>query len=183
MLFEEQIKDEYFKWLYERVCKGRAHSNASYTKLFIFLHQVEFTFDILRDENRAEDGIYLRYRFAIENNYDDTRAVENILDGPCSVLEMLVALAIRCEETIMDDSRYGDRTGQWFWSMMSNLGISHMYDERFNEELAKERVYRFLDRQYEPDGKGGLFYIPMCEDDLRNVEIWSQLCWYLDYFG
>lgn len=174
--FEKQIKEEYFTWMYNYVCKGRAHDNVSYRKIFMLLHDIEFTFSIPNDINRARDGVDLRYRFNIEMDIDN---VMDILDGPCSVLEMMVALAIRCEESIMDDTRYGDRTGQWFWNMMHNLGIDYMTDERFDKQLAEDNIYRFIDRRYTPDGKGGLFYIKDCEDDLRDVEIWSQLCWYL----
>ena len=93
---------------------------------------------------------------------------------------MMVALAIRCEETIMDDPQVGSRTGQWFWGMINNLGLGAMIDEKFDKNYVKEIVDRFLNRDYEPDGRGGLFTIRHCEDDLRNVEIWNQLCWYLD---
>lgn len=179
MLFEKRIKNEYFNWLYNYVCKGRAHNNTSYTKLFKLLHNIEFTFSIPNDINRAKDGVDLRYRFAMKH-YDDR--ILDILDGPCSVLEMMIALAIRCEETIMDDPRYGDRTAQWFWTMTANLGIEYMFDEAFDEKTAKDIIYRFLDRNYGPDGKGGLFYIKGCNDDLRNIEIWVQLCWYLNNF-
>ena len=185
---EKRIKEEYFEWLYNYVCNGRSHSKISYVKLLKLLHQIEFTFSIPMDENRAIDGIDLRYRFAVDNGYDsretilDIHDVMDILYGPCSVLEMMVALAIRCEETIMDDTRYGDRTGQWFWNMISNLGIGLMTDDIFDEDLVLMIIYRFLDRNYEPDGKGGLFYIRGCEDDLRDIEIWTQLSWYLYTF-
>ena len=180
MSLEDKVKDDYFNWLYNYVCKGRAHELISYRKVLSLLHQIEFTFVIRNDINRAKDGADLRYRFATIN--DDDRIMD-ILDGPCSVLEMMVALAIRCEESIMDNTGYGDRTGQWFWDMMSNLGIGLMYDEIFDAEIVEDRVYNFLDRQYSPDGKGGLFYIKGCKEDLRDLEIWTQLCWYLDYFA
>ena len=96
---------------------------------------------------------------------------------------MILALAIRCEETIMDNPDYGDRTGQWFWGMLSNLGLARMTDDVFNEKIAIARIYDFMERRYEPDGRGGLFYIRNCPEDLRNVEIWTQLCWYLDNFN
>ncbi len=177
---EYQVKNDYFEWLYNYVCKGRVNVNVSYKKLFMLLHDREFIFPIQDDINRAKDGADLRYRFAMIT--DDER-ITDILDGPCSVLEMMVALAIRCEETIMDDTRYGDRTSQWFWSMLSNIGISFMTDDRFDIKLAEERIYNFVTRQYEPDGRGGLFHIRGCREDLRKVDIWTQLCWYLDNFA
>lgn len=182
MSFEKGVKEEYFEWLYEYVCKGRAHEGVSYKKLFEYLHQIEFEFSIPNDINRARDGADLRYRFANSRYGDDVDYILDILDGPCSVLEMTVALAIRCEETIMDNTGFGDRTGQWFWGMMSNLGIGLMTDDIFDVEIVEEKIYTFLNRNYDPDGRGGLFYINGCEDDLRTVEIWTQLCWYLDKF-
>lgn len=179
MLFHKGIEGEYFEWLYDCVCKGRSHDKVSYIKLFEFLHRTRFIFTMPNDINRARDGVDLRYRFAMIN---DDEYIMEVLDGPCSVLEMMVALAIRCEETIMDDTRYGDRTGQWFWNMMSNIGIDYMTDDRFDIEVAEEKINIFLERRYEPNGKGGLFYIKGCADDLREFEIWTQLCWYLDNF-
>ena len=55
-----------------------------------------------------------------------------------------------------------------------------MTDDRYDEGYALEKIYIFLNREYEPNGKGGLFFIRNCKEDLRNVEIWAQLCWYLD---
>lgn len=179
MPFNNEIEYEYFEWLYNYVCKGRSHDKVSYKKLFELLHQTEFTFIIPNDVNRASDGVDLRYRFA---SYKGDRTLVDYIDGPCSVLEMMVALAIRCEETIMDNTGYGDRTGQWFWEMISNLGIGYMNDDVFCAEYVEEVIHDFLKRRYNPDGKGGLFYIRYCEDDLREFEIWTQLLWYLDKF-
>lgn len=179
MTFRNKIEQEYFEWLYNYVCKGRAHDKVSYKKLFYFLYDTEFSFYIRNDLNRAMDGIDLRYRFSIVKHDDH---IMDILDGPCSVLEMMVALAVRCEETIMSDPRYGDRTSQWFWNMLSNLGLSYMTDERYDEKVAAKKIYDFMERRYEPNGKGGLFYIRDCREDLRDIEIWTQLSWYLDKY-
>lgn len=180
MPLRKGVKEEYFEWLYSYVCKGRAHNKVSYRKIFEHLHKIEFTFSIPNDINRARDGVDLRYRFAM---LEDDETIIRILDGPCSVLEMMIALSIRCEETIMDDTRYGDRTGQWFWDMMKTLGIGNMTDDIYDEEIVEDVVYNFLNRNYSPDGRGGLFYIKGCDEDLRDLEIWIQLCWYLDKYA
>jgi len=179
MTFRKEIEEKYFEWLYNYVCKGRSHDKVSYRKLFMYLHNIEFTYLIPNDVNRAKDGIDLRYRFAMLEDNDDC---VYILEGPCSVLEMIVALAIRCEETIMDDPRYGDRTAQWFWIMLSNIGIGNVFDDIFDLDYVSRKVEIFLNREYAPNGRGGLFYIRDCTDDLRDVEIWTQLCWYLNTF-
>ena len=129
--------------------------------------------------SRFNDGIDLRYKFGNRIGRDD---IMDILNEPCSVLEMILALAIRCEDTIMANAQYGDRTTQWFWNMIKNLGLSYMTDERFDKDTAVRIIYDFMERRYQPNGKGGLFYIPDCREDLTNVEIWTQLLWYLDKF-
>lgn len=172
-----RIENEYFEWLYNLVCGERFSDQTSYRKLLMYLHTIEFTYSIPKDSNRAEDGKDLRWRFALYNN---DRSLSEYLIGPCSVLEMMIALAIRCEENIMDNPNIGDRTGQWFWGMITSLGLGSMYDSRFDKQLVNDIVNAFLERDYRPDGKGGLFTIKNCDSDLRTVEIWYQLCWYLD---
>ena len=181
---QNEIKNEYFEWMYSIACGNRYSKSISYRKLLMLLHQIDFRYSILKDENREEDGIDLRYRFAtaISSHDDLIESIAEDLDGPCSVLEMILALAIRCEESIMDDPQIGDRTGQWFWGMINNMDLGSMTDDRFDKKYVIERVDIFLDRKYKPDGKGGLFRIRNCDQDLRRVEIWYQLCWYLDNF-
>ena len=171
------INIEYFEWLLDLVC--RTKSKNMYTKLLMRLHNTEFRFSIRRDRNRAEDGEELRYRFAIVHDYDVPTTVADLYK-PCSVLEMMIGLAIRCEEQIMDDTHYGDRTGQWFWNMIVNMGLGPMTDEMYDDDYVRMVLDRFLDRDYSPDGKGGLFRIRDCDVDLRTVEIWRQLLWYLN---
>lgn len=176
-MVREEIVNSYFEWLFNLLCRGRYSDKISYRKLLTYLHHTEFIYLIKKDENRAEDGLNLRYRFAQKYDYDD---VSRYLDEPCSVLEMMTALAIRCEETIMDNPNMGDRMGQWFWEMIVSLGLGSMLDDRFDKCLVESILRKFLNREYAPDGRGGLFTIRNCSYDLRDVEIWYQLCWYLD---
>lgn len=172
------VNKSYFKWLCDIVCEGRYSSGVTYHKLLEYLHDTEFTYSLPMDGNRADDGLNLRYRFAYKHT--DIECIEDYIYGECSVLEMMVALAIRCEEDYMDDGEIGDRTSQWFWGMINNLGLGDMYDQLFDEYRVASVIDRFLDRRYDPDGRGGLFRIRNCEDDLRGVEIWYQLQWYLN---
>lgn len=167
--------------MYDIVCGERYPEHVSFRRLLKHLHNIEFTYSMTMDGNRAANGINLRYNFALANGYeDDTDEIMDILDGPCSVLEMIVALAIHCEKDIMDDPRYGDRTGQWFWGMIVNLGLGGMTDDRYDGQVVEDVIQRFLDRKYKPDGTGGLFTIRDCKRDLRKVEILHQLNWYLN---
>ena len=172
-----EASTDYFEWLCDIVCSGRFSKKVSFKRLLTYLHQTEFTYTILQDENRAMDGVDLRYRFAKSQNHEDEL---DYLDGPCSILEMMVALAIRCEESIMDNPSKGDRTGQWFWSMIVNLNLGSMTDDRFDKSYIDETIDIFLNREYAPNGCGSLFTILDCEYDLRDMAIWRQMCFYLD---
>lgn len=175
----DELNNEYFEWIYNSCC-GDIHSESiSYRKLFMYLHNTEFVYYIRKDQNRAADGIDLRQRFSLDSGFD-ANYLASYLDGPCSVLEMIFALALKCEETIMDNPRKGNRTKQWFWGMINSLGLGAMDDDNFDREYVADSIDTFLSRHYEPNGRGGLFTIRDCEDDLRTVEIWCQLCWYLD---
>lgn len=177
------IRDDYFEWLYRLMCGTRYPKHISYRRLLMHLHIIDFRFTIPLDENRAENGINMRYRYALFNGYEERAdRIMRILDGPCSVLEMMVALAIHCEEDIMDDPEYGDRTTQWFWGMIGNLGLGSMTDDHYDEEYVNYVIERLLDRKYKPNGEGGLFTIYNCKKDLRKVEIWRQLGMYLNTF-
>lgn len=80
----------------------------------------------------------------------------------------------------MDDPAIGDRTRHWFWIMLNNMGLGSMSNNRYDPYLTDEIIDRFLNREYDRDGKGGLFRIKDCKYDLRNVEIWCQLNWYIN---
>ena len=179
----DALHERYFQWMCGLVMGDQQYSrNLSYEKLMRHLDARAFTWIIPMDEYRARHGVDLRYDFGYENHYPD-RTIEHLLDiRECSILEMMVALARTCEERIMEDDTVGNRTGQWFWNMIKNLGLSYMTDERFDKDTAVRIIYDFMERRYQPNGKGGLFYIPDCKEDLTNVEIWTQLLWYLDKF-
>lgn len=178
-MLNNEIEDEYFEWLYSFVDNRRFHRDISYRRLMIFLYNEPFRWTIPRDENRAIDGDNLKKRYAIEMGFDSGYFTDD-LNNYCSVLEVIIALALRMEETIMDDPRIGNRTSQWVWEMIGSLGLSDMTDERFNEHHVYNIVRNFLNRNYYPDGRGSLFHIPNCQYDLRGTEIWIQMLWYLD---
>ena len=175
------LANEYFNWMYNLVCDDKYSKQLSYRKLFERLHKIEFTYILEMDENRAMDGIDFRYHFAYENGYDYREVASQLDIGPCSVLEMMVALSRRCEN-IMEDPEYGDRTGQWFWDMIVSLGLDSMNDKNYDENYVDNVIDTFLYREYDSDGRGGLFTIPYCKEDLRDYEIWYQMNWYLNEF-
>lgn len=173
----DELLNRYFDWMYQLVVDDRY--SKSYRKLFVRLHDTEFTYTIPMDGNRAEDGIDLRYRFGREQHYNDHMIASFLDNRPCSVLEMMIALSIRCEEHIMDDPDIGDRTGQWFWAMIASLGLGSMYDARFDRDRVDDILARFLERDYARNGEGGLFTVNLCRQDMRSIEIWYQMACYL----
>lgn len=177
---KDALNHEYFEWMYQLVCTEKYSKRQSYRKLLYFLHDTEFTYLISMDYNRAEDGRDLRYRFGYEHNISNAIITTYFGDQPCSILEMMIALSIRCEEHIMEDPDIGNRTGQWFWNMIVNLGLGSMNDTKFDKAYTDAVVHKFLNREYGRDGKGGLFTVHNSRYDLRSVEIWYQMMWYLD---
>ena len=168
--------NQYFEWLCNFVYDSRNSKRNSYTNLLMHLFRTEYTWQIELDSNRAADGLNLRNVFAMEY-----KVYPIDLPKECSVLEMLIALSNRLEHQIMSDPEQGDRTGQWFWDMIVNLGLFKMNDLNFDLDKVSDIINIFLDREYEANGRGGLFLVRNSKYDIRTVEIWYQMCWYLDY--
>ena len=174
-----ELNDIYFDWMRQLVCDFDYTVGRSYSKLLHALHEAEFYYSIPMDGNRAEDGISLRYRFGYEQGIDSRIIASRLDNKPCSVLEMLIALDVRCEEHIMVDPEEGNRYGRWFWTIMANMGLDEMDDLHFHYYAVDDIIHRFLDREYGSHGEDGLVYLPDCKEDLRHVDIWCQMMWYL----
>ncbi len=154
------------------VCHSEYSPAPSMHHLLKQLHAMEFSYINSMDYNRAVDGLELRYNFSPE--------LSNCDRSPCSVLEMLIALSEKCEG-IAGDPDKGDRTAYWFWMMIENMELLSVTDRNYDSLYVEERISIMMNRAYEPDGSGGgLFYIPTTAYDLRKVELWYQMCWYVD---
>lgn len=178
--YRDRIQNAYFEWMIRLVCDGKYSRRLSWRKLFRLLHETEFIYILEMDGNRADDGIDLRYRFAYESGYDEHDMDLALDNRPCSMLEMMVALAQRGEEHITDDPDSGNRTGKWFFEMIESLGLLDMDDERFDKVVSADILVRFMRREYLPDGRGGLFTVSDDSHDMRKAEIWYQMMWYLN---
>lgn len=175
------VTNEYFEWMYQLVCGKKTAKYLPYRKLLVQLHDRPFIARLRLDENRMADGVDLRYRFGCERGYNNNTDIQSVFsNNPCSILEMMVALSLRMEEHIMSDPAIGDRTGKWFWGMIDNLGLHKMTSRNYDPKYIDDVLTRFLDRQYQPNGLGGLFTIHDRGVDCRTTEIWYQMCWYLD---
>lgn len=162
------LNSGYFTWLIKQT-KCRSVNYSEYIHLLNTLYQTEFYSVIPMDQNREEDAYNLRFKyFGIDDRGD-----------PCSVLEVMVALANRMETDIMADSDYGNRSGEWFWGMIFSLGLGNMSDHYFDQGETDFVLNRFLERRYKPNGQGGLFTVECPRFDMRKAEIWYQMNWYL----
>lgn len=165
MFYYEEVTNDYFYWLLGIISNGDENS---YIRLLRQLFDTAFVYSFERDANRAHDGLDLRDKYFSEIGVDIDYS------SPCSVLEMMVALAIRCEDDVMYDPAIGDRTNVWFWMMIENLGLDGMDDRSYDQFKVKKILIDFMNRQYRTDGKGSLFYIPGSKG-MENEEIWYQM--------
>ncbi len=180
MRVETKVEVSYLDWLYRRVSKnGTDGLSSRYHNLMRVLHSRDFYSVIPHDDNRAADGKSLRSQFSSKTGLVDM----DFLYGPCSVLEMMVALAIRIENDLLYDCEKPDRTNVWFYDMIKHLGLSKCTDENWDEdclEMAHHAIDILLERTYRKDGKGGgLFPIRLPKRDQTRLQIWEQLHAYL----
>ena len=174
-----KIYDEYFNWLYHLICNDKYYNKVTYNKLLYFLDSVDFIPNLLMDDNRRVDGLDFRYRYGYDYGYSEEEIDEIFCKKNCSMLEMMIALAHKVEEQITSNFMYGDRTGQWFWGMVVNLGLGKMNDSNFDKRYCEDRIEAFMRNQYASDGQGGLFRVTNPPEDMRKTDIWCQFMWYL----
>ena len=163
----------YFDWL-AMIAMPDWKQRSKYYEALSRLFTTRFVSLVKGDQNRAKDGESLR------ELYEDETGESCDIYGECSVLEMMVALAMRCEEQIMYDPDEGDRTHVWFWEMFSNLGLDKFDENRFDEQEFCDTLCHFLGRKYDQNGHNGPFYIPGFEGDMRKIELWYQLGYYIE---
>lgn len=182
---KEKMNDYYFYYITWLV-KDRSRFSKKYENLLRHLHKIPFRYSIPMDANREDDGINLRYRYGEENGHSSAEIAAYLDDRPCSILEMMTALCVRCEESIMDGyslkclPSFDSFTEYLFGLMLKNLGLSEMDDHNYDIDYVDDRINRFLSRDYAYNGDGGLFKLENPPRDLRGVEIWYQMCWYID---
>ena len=149
----------------------------NYSLLFHKLFTTEFYWVVPFDEDRAKDAKDLRKTYLDLVGTDDCTGLDYI-----SVFEVLIALSIMCEDQLMGDPEYGDRTGDWFWMMVTNLGLQVYSDANWTLESENDVAYIvdiFLSRRYTYTGIGGLFPLQICNNDQRKIDLWMQLNAYL----
>ena len=176
---ELDIRNKYIEWISELIFPIDSYRQ-KYSKLIEGLHSIGFTSVFPMDMNRIMDGVDLRYRFGYETRVPIELIDEFLYKNQCTVLEVMVALCLRCEENIMYDDQYGDRTSVWFKQMMISMHIDTLTDDKYDKYLLFDRVQIMMSHRYSEDGEGGLFTVKNCTQDMRDLELWKQMCLYLN---
>lgn len=163
--------EAYYKWLMLKLKREDDFGTVSkYSRLMQKLFRTPFRWSVANDDNRAADGLELRTAF--DSNY--------IFDGrPCSCLEMLLALSIRCDRDVMGEPDRPKET-KLFWIMLKNLGLDSEDDRYFDDIYVKEVLKKWLDRDYDRRGYGGIFCVKNDVRDQRKLEIWGQMHEFLE---
>lgn len=168
------LDEAYFVWLYSQVgsVKNRNRSKTYWTLLRL-LYGREFTWsEIVEDENRAQDGKDLRREFLEETQTELDE--EGWLEMGCSMLELLVSLSRTLAFVGEGEAR------DWFWVLIENLGLKTCTDANPPDELIVDVIItNLINREYAPNGAGGLFPLQESKDDQREVELWYQANAYL----
>lgn len=169
------LDDLYLAWLYEQVGDVKVRSRTrTYWDLFRQLYSKEFVWYVPNDDNRADDGLCLREQFLDDHGIDIFEVDPEWLGIGCSFLEMMVGLARRLA------FEADGQPSLWFWHLIENLGIKDCTDRSKYDHGKVDRILNtVIWREYDFDGRGGLFPLRHARTDQREVELWYQLNEYL----
>lgn len=170
---KNRVKMDYFEWLLSKI--GVDPTKNDHIQGLKWLFATDFEWSHKLDANRAADGVDLRANFAYEYGYSYPEVRNALLDKRCSWLEMMIGLAMRCEDSIMGNDEFGDRTPHWFNVMIDSLGL--YLDCSEDDEVILKKC---ASRQYKQDGEGGLWWVKGTKKNLRRMQIWDQMCEYLN---
>lgn len=175
------LVDDYVYYLYRIVQNG----GENHRKLCVELFKNRFFITRSapkRDIDREKDGLELRKEWSNDSLDGEFHVI------PCTMLEMIIGISKRMSEQLMDEDGE-DKTAQYFWEIMENLGLTCMDDDNFGWEtgLAQKKIAKTCEilckRQYNPDGTGGgMFPMPgILGINQKKIEIWYQMQEYINW--
>lgn len=176
---DDLLIQEYFEYICEVL---HCDSNGEYymfSQLIERLWKTPYVTSNEYDLNRWSDGVSYRRQFAWKCDYPYSVIDRHPLLGNedvfgCRMLEMMVALANKMEETLLDNWKE-DRTYIWFWRMVTSLRLYEFDDSRFESVAVDEIIDRFMRGLYAPDGTGDLFTIYELGYDCRDHQIFDKM--------
>ena len=168
--------DDYFHWLTRKVIGVKP--DRSSTMLLRELYSIPFKVVIPNDSHRLDDGIGLRDLY----EYETGKPANWVM--PCSVLEVMVSIATYVAEDVIGSHYNSERTSEWFWMMVDNLGLRGIGgDDGVGSSTVRNYIHgvveAWINRDFEYDGTGSPFPIKRPSEDQRKIEIWKQICTYI----
>lgn len=161
----QSLEELYFQWLARPILDSWEVQGLDEVNLKT-IHRMKFDAIVTNDLNRALDGVALREEFLYEHGVKSSPwEIQGWLMFPCTMLEMLIALADRAAFQTDKSPEF------WFGIFMKNL--------RINESSLYHALQRLNERQYDYDGTGGLFPLRNPLEDQRGVELWYQMSAYI----
>lgn len=175
----DDIKHGYFGWLYYQAYKVfDEKSPLSYIKVCEVLQNTKFDDSVPNDDNRAHEGMQLRDEFISTLKTIDVEDYTELQSlGPCSIFEMLIALASRADYLTAHGIDW------WFREFMDNLGLSKHSDKDYAPRSGiqvSRIVSKFNNRQYSRTGRGGIFPLQRAKKDQRTLELLYQMHAYVN---
>lgn len=160
----EPREHRYLRWLESQIATEK---EKNFHELFEILHSKEFIWIVPNDDNRVEDGLEIRFEFYRRHN---------ALSRGCSVLEVIIGLSRRLAFAA------GGNQEDWAWQIIENLELHKMSGHigKIRSERIEEILETLIWRNYLPNGQGGFFPLAWSEKDQRRIEIWYQMCAYID---
>lgn len=161
---DDRRAHKYLVWLEQQITPDR---DRMYSDLFGLMQAKEFVWLIPNDDNRIADGLDVRAEFV--------RRSDTLIQG-CSVLEVVIGLSRHMAFIA------GGDPGRWAWQLVCNLDLrrmsGHIGDRRadYIDDILEQLIWR----TYERDGSGGLFPLAWPIGDQRKVELWYQMCAYIE---
>ena len=165
MINDRDIFAEYFSWLLSIVGDGGGRMD-----VLTALYNTDFYVDprLPDDQNRVLDALQMRDSF-INNWVCEGRdgcsdeVSYDFITMPASVLEVFVAVSIRCEDEIMQDEELGNRTKIWFWGLLEWFGL----------DQNAGNIEKFLGRDL----------MKIDQKRRKRRSIWGEMCNFLNKMG
>lgn len=135
---DELVVSTYKEYLKKMVVDGET---CCYTVLLKQLDLLPY-FPNSHNKDRYDDAEQLRIRYGDDNNIADI--LSYFSKEPITVFEVLLALSIRIEEKIMVDDKKGNRTSQWFWALVNDIGLCEYDDDNWDLDLIDNTVKEWM---------------------------------------
>ena len=155
--------NDYYLWLTEMIgIDSRCH-------LLKVLDSMQYRWQFALDENRAAAGENLRQLYSKEVGV----YLDDVRDGPCSVLEMLIGTAQMMSDLL---SMTEPNIPKFFKELITNLGLS-LTDTDDNVIFSK--VDYWLDREFDSRGRGSIFPLNHYSGDARALDVFDAMNIYI----